>query len=109
MTTCPRNSAACLFMERKLRVLLVEDAPFLRYAFGRLLRMEGFDVKEVSDGREALDALDDFHPDLVLTDLMMPVMGGLELISHIRANAETSDLPVVAVTADATTSGLAPG
>ena len=38
-----------------LRVLLVEDAPFLRYAFGRLLRMYGFDVREATDGREALD------------------------------------------------------
>ena len=89
-------------MERTLRVLLVEDAPFLRYAFGRLLRMQGFDVKEANDGQEALDCLADFRPHLVLTDLMMPVMGGVELITHIRANPETSDLPVVAITADAT-------
>ena len=89
-------------MERTLRVLLVEDAPFLRYAFARLLRIEGFDVKEVNDGQEALDCLADFRPDLVLTDLMMPVMGGIELISHIRANPEFANLPVVAITADAT-------
>jgi CheY-like chemotaxis protein len=102
MSTCPRNIAACPIMERMLRVLLVEDAPFLRYAFGRLLRMEGFDVKEVNDGREALDSLAEFQPDLVLTDLMMPVMGGIELITHIRANDATTHLPVVAITADAT-------
>ena len=89
-------------MERILRVLLVEDAPFLRYAFARLLRIEGFDVKEVNDGQEALDCLEGFRPDLVLTDLMMPVMGGIELISHIRANPEFANLPVVAITADAT-------
>jgi CheY-like chemotaxis protein len=89
-------------MEPRLRVLLVEDAPFLRYAFGRLLRMEGFEVKEVNDGREALDSLADFRPQLVLTDLMMPVMGGVELIAHIRADPANMDLPVVAITADAT-------
>ena len=89
-------------MERTLRVLLVEDAPFLRYAFGKLLRMEGFDVKEVNDGQEALDCIGEFRPDLVLTDLMMPVMGGVELISHIRSNPATATLPVVAITADAT-------
>jgi CheY-like chemotaxis protein len=89
-------------MDRTLRVLLVEDAPFLRYAFGRLLRLEGFDVKEVNDGREALDCLPDFRPDLVLTDLMMPVMGGVELISKIRANPENAMISIVAITADAT-------
>ena len=82
--------------------LLVEDAPFLRYAFGRLLRMQGIDVKEANDGQEALDCLAEFRPHLVLTDLMMPVMGGVELITHIRANPETAGLPVVAITADAT-------
>ena len=89
-------------MERKLRVLLVEDAPFLRYAFGKLLRMHGYDIKEVNDGQEALESIADFRPDLVLTDLMMPVMGGVELIGHIRANPETAGIPVVAITADAT-------
>ena len=85
----------------KPRVLLVEDAPFLRYAFGRLLRLHGFDVKEVNDGREALDSLEDFHPQLVLTDLMMPVIDGVELIRRLHENPETADIPVVAITADA--------
>jgi CheY-like chemotaxis protein len=85
-----------------MKVLLVEDAPFLRYAFGRLLRMSGFDVREANDGREALDCLAEFHPDLVLTDLMMPVMDGVELIRRIHAEPETATLPIVAITADAT-------
>ena len=53
------------------RVLLVEDAPFLRYAFGRLLRLHGYDVKEADDGREALDCLATFRPHVVVTDLMI--------------------------------------
>ncbi len=85
-----------------MRVLLVEDAPFLRYAFGRLLRMYGFDVQEATDGREALDCLAAFRPHLVLTDLMMPVMDGVELIRRLRADPTTAHLPIVAITADAT-------
>lgn len=87
--------------DKQPRVLLVEDAPFLRYAFARLLRMHGFNVKEATDGREALDSLGDFHPQLVLTDLMMPVMDGVELIRHLHSNPDTAEIPVVAITADA--------
>ncbi|HEY2154360.1 MAG TPA: response regulator [Isosphaeraceae bacterium] len=89
--------------ERMPRVLLVEDAPFLRYAFGRLLRLQGFDVREAHDGQDALQCLDEFHPQLVLTDLMMPVMSGLELISRLRDRPDTAAVPIVAITADATT------
>lgn len=88
--------------EKLLRVLLVEDAPFLRYAFGRLLRLHGYEVMEANDGREALDCLGAFRPHVVVTDLMMPVMDGIELIRRLRDDPETSDLPVVAITADAT-------
>jgi CheY-like chemotaxis protein len=83
------------------RVLLVEDAPFLRYAFGRLLRLHGYDVVEANDGRQALDCVESFHPQLVVTDLMMPVMDGVELIRRLRADPKTADLPVLAITADA--------
>jgi len=84
------------------RVLLVEDAPFLRYAFGRLLRLHGFEVMEANDGREALDCLSTFRPQLIVTDLVMPLMDGVELIQKLRAAPETTDVPVVAITADAT-------
>lgn len=84
------------------RVLLVEDAPFLRYAFGRLLRLHGFDVMEANDGREALACVSTFRPQLIVTDLIMPVMDGVELIERLRADPETADVPVVAITAEVT-------
>ena len=87
---------------QNLRVLLVEDAPFLRYAFGRLLRLHGFEVREANDGREALDCVGEFRPQLVLTDLMMPVMDGVELIRRLHDDPATTELPVVAITADST-------
>jgi len=89
-------------LDHHMRVLLVEDAPFLRYAFGRLLRMHGFDVREANDGREALECVPEFRPHLVLTDLMMPVMDGIELIRRLHDDPETTRVPVVAITADAT-------
>ena len=60
------------------RVLVVEDAPFLRYAFSRLLRLQGFEVLEANNGLEALEVIEKFDPQLILTDLMMPVMDGVE-------------------------------
>ena len=86
--------------EKSRRVLLVEDAPFLRYAFGRLLRLNGYDVMEASDGKEALECVSYFQPDLVITDLRMPVMDGIQLIAALHENPETADLPVLAVTAE---------
>ena len=86
----------------QVRVLLVEDSPLLRFAFGRLLRLQGFEVCEAVDGREAIEAIADFGPQLVLTDLMMPVMDGLELIRRLKSDPATANIPVVAITADAT-------
>ena len=88
--------------EIQQRLLLVEDVPFLRYAFGRLLRLSGYDVMEAEDGRDALDRLTAFQPHVVVTDLMMPGMNGLELIRHLHDDPETAQLPVVAITADPT-------
>jgi two-component system, cell cycle response regulator DivK len=88
-------------VDSNMRILLVEDAPFLRYAFGRLLRMHGFEVMEANDGREALECVPAFHPEMVVTDLRMPVMDGVELIRRLRADPETADLPVLAIAADA--------
>jgi len=89
-------------LDDPVRVLLVEDAPFLRYAFSRLLRLHGFEVREATDGQEALNCVSDFHPELVLTDVMMPVMDGIELIRRLHDQPETSSVPVVAITADGT-------
>jgi CheY-like chemotaxis protein len=80
------------------RVLLVEDAPFLRYAFGRLLRMHGFEVMEANDGREALDRVNEFQPQLVVTDLMMPVMDGAELANAMRNSDGHRKIPIVMMT-----------
>jgi CheY-like chemotaxis protein len=82
-----------------MRVLLVEDTPSARLAFGKLLRLSGYDVCEASDGQQALDCVAGFQPQVVLTDLMMPEIDGIELIRRLHENPETARLPVVAITA----------
>ncbi len=82
-----------------MRILLVEDTEPLRNLFARILRQGGFEVREAADGQEALACLPDFVPDLVLTDLMMPVLDGLELMRRLRKMPHLASVPLVAMTA----------
>jgi len=87
-----------------LKILLVDDNTINRSVARLLLAPSGVVVTEATNGREALDRLAEQQFDLVLLDVHMPVMDGLETIKHIRAgNAAWRDLPVIALTADAMT------
>ena len=79
------------------RILVVDDHPIQAEEFGVLLRNAGCDVTLAGNGREAMDLLRDDLPDIVLTDLDMPVMDGLELVQVIRRNYPA--LPVILMTA----------
>jgi CheY-like chemotaxis protein len=69
------------------RILVVDDQENARRALSIALRLEGFVVAEAADGRDALDRLGTFTPDLCLIDLMMPGMNGLELSRQLRDRA----------------------
>jgi PleD family two-component response regulator len=77
-----------------MRVLLVEDSSELRRLFARVLEGNGFEVCEAANGREALDCLPGFVPDVILTDLMMPVLDGFELIRRLRAMPTMAEVPI---------------
>lgn len=62
------------------RILVVEDDQDLNNAYSIILRHAGHEVVETFDGREALEKLGNFEPDLILLDLLMPIMGGLEFL-----------------------------
>jgi len=81
-----------------MQVLLVEDTDDLRTLYSRVLRRQGFQVSEARNGQEALNRLRDQEPDLVLTDIMMPLLDGIELIRRIRSTPTTHAMPVVALT-----------
>lgn len=66
------------------KVLIVEDERILREAYREILTQEGFVVQESANGREALDTLRDFQPDLILLDILMPEMDGLSFLKAMR-------------------------
>ena len=79
------------------RVLVVEDQRDLASLLAHNLRHEGLDVRTVEDGREALPTVRSWHPDLVILDLMLPGMDGVEILRGIRG--EGTDLPVLILSA----------
>ena len=80
-------------------ILLVEDEPNLRDVVASVLEDEGFTVLAAIDGLDALSQLSRELPHLVITDVMMPRMGGRELLFKIRATEEWSSIPVVMISA----------
>jgi two-component system response regulator MprA len=80
-----------------VRILVVDDEPAVRESLERSLRFEGYDVSGARDGIEALDAVTKSRPDLLVLDLMMPRMDGLEACRRLRARGD--DLPVLMLTA----------
>ncbi|MCM2387813.1 response regulator [Streptomyces albipurpureus] len=78
------------------RVLLIEDDPSVREGVELGLRRRGHDVRAVATGEAGLAALDDFRPDLLLLDLMLPGVNGVEVCRRVREN---SQLPIIMLTA----------
>ena len=83
------------------RILVVDDEPDLRYILRRIFERAGHGVSDSGNGVSALEAVHRSPPDLVVTDMMMPVMGGAELIRLLRRDAVTARIPILAVTGDA--------
>ena len=84
------------------RILIVEDNALNIKLFCDLLDAHGHETKAVTDSRQALETAQGFAPDLVITDIQLPHVSGLELIRLLRADDELADVPIMAVTAYAT-------
>lgn len=82
-------------MTRGRRVLLVEDDRFLRRAGEAALRQRGFTVQVAADGEEALQKVQAEVPDLILLDLLMPKVTGIEVLRSLRAAEATRAIPVL--------------
>jgi chemosensory pili system protein ChpA (sensor histidine kinase/response regulator) len=80
------------------RVLVVDDALTVRNALVQLVRDAGFEAQTARDGLDAIGLLGAFRPDIVLTDLEMPNMNGVELTAHIRGRPDMTALPVIMIT-----------
>mgnify|MGYP003575132031 FL=1 len=81
------------------KILVVEDNALNIKLFCDLLTAHGHQTEPVTDSRDALDAARAFHPDLVITDIQLPYVTGIELMQQLRADEELKDVPIMAVTA----------
>jgi len=77
------------------RILIVEDDRDLRFVIRMILERAGYEVAEARNGMAALESIGAEPPDLIIADLTMPVMTGVELVDQLRANPATVSIPVV--------------
>jgi circadian clock protein KaiC len=89
------------------RILIVDDEPDERFLLRRLFERAGHEVTDATDGSAALAAVRESPPDLVVTDMMMPVMDGAELIRRLRGDPATAGIPILASTGDPDRAGNA--
>ncbi len=80
------------------KVLVVDDELGVRRLVSKILSQD-YDVLEAANGAEALDIVNNLHPDIVLMDMMMPVMDGLSACCAIKKDPNTKEIPVVMLTA----------
>ena len=80
-------------------ILVVDDEPVIRKILNDLLLSEGYRLEFACDGFEALQKLPAVEPDLILLDVMMPAMSGLELTRRVKSNPEWQPIPIILVTA----------
>ena len=83
----------------KENILIVDDDVHTLRLLHRALSETGFDILTASDGKEALEKLQRFHPQLVILDVLMPVITGLEFIERLKANEQTKNIRVIVFTA----------
>jgi len=80
-------------------VLIVDDEFDARRTIELLFELEGYEVTTAQDGEVALKKIAERKPHVILTDWMMPVMDGYELCARVRANPETTNIPIIMLTA----------
>lgn len=86
-------------MDSKKKLLLVEDDVALSAVYKARMELEGFEVREVNNGEDALAAAMDFKPDLILLDAMMPKISGFDVLDILRNTPETSNIRIIMLTA----------
>lgn len=91
------------------KILVVDDEPHVVELVAFNLRREGYTVVSAKNGAEALVVVEREHPDLVILDVMMPIMDGVQVAETLKANEATSDIPIVMLTAKAQDSDILEG
>ena len=86
---------------------MVDDDPDILEALSEILESEGFAIQQARNGQEALEILETVSPNLILLDLMMPVMDGWEFAEKMRRRVDWSQIPVIVLSADRNIGGRA--
>ena len=94
-----RATPDLIMMEKKPCILIAEDFEENRTALTLILKYAGFDVIEVEDGRKAVEAVRQEEPDLVLMDVTLPVIDGLQATREIRSDEKFERLPIIILSA----------
>ena len=81
----------------KKLALVVDDSMLIRHTVCRFLEERGFQVEAATNGFEALELMATLEPDIIITDIQMPRMSGVELIAALKSNPRTSQIPIVAL------------
>ena len=85
-------------------IMIVENSHAIRKIFSFMLKQEGFRTVEAENGEDALEKLEKERPDIIFTDLNMPVMDGVGLIQELRAKPQFKSVPIIVVTTEVRTS-----
>jgi two-component system response regulator VicR len=88
------------------RILIVDDELGVREFLSESLQQRGYETSTAADGEEGLEQTERFQPDLILLDVMMPVMDGWKMLTNLRARDKTRNIPVVMLTAKSDTQAL---
>jgi DNA-binding response OmpR family regulator len=86
-------------MDTTKKILLVEDDTALAAVYKSRLELEGFDIREVNNGEEALSAAVEYKPDLILLDAMMPKISGFDVLDILRNTPDTANIRIIMLTA----------
>ena len=81
------------------KILVVDDSDDTREMMAKLLELESFTVVTAEDGRKGFDTARAEHPDIIITDINMPDINGIEMIKMLRNESEFSNIPIMAITA----------
>lgn len=87
------------YMQKPI-VLVIEDEELVRKVLEFRLKKEGYEVFLAKDGAEALELIEEQKFDLILVDIMLPYVGGLEITSKVKSNPETKDTPVIVLSSN---------
>jgi twitching motility two-component system response regulator PilH len=80
------------------KILVVEDDPLMSRMYQKIFTFEGYDVTMAGDGQEGLDKAREIKPTLMLLDVMMPKLNGLQVLEKLKSDPETKSIPVVMLT-----------